>query len=194
MHNLYTIGHSTNITEAFIDLLRPHGISAVADVRSAPYSRFTPQFNRELLQQNLRQADIEYVFLGDLLGARPRDSGCYVDGKVQFDRVARSEPFSRGLERLRMGMDSYRVALMCAERDPIGCHRMILVCRALRNEMRIGHIREGGHLEEHEDAERRLMQQVGVPETDLFASFDELLSKAYDIQGRKIAYTEKSDE
>ncbi|MBD3242285.1 MAG: DUF488 family protein [Chitinivibrionales bacterium] len=194
MNELYTIGHSTHTIERLVELLRLHGIGAVGDVRSSPFSRFNPQFNREPLQQTLREAAIEYVFLGNELGARPRERSCYVDGKVQFTRVARLPSFARGLERLRVGMDTYRTTLLCAEKDPIGCHRMILVCRALRSgATKIRHILEDGTLEENDDTELRLMRELDIRENDLFASVDEQIERAYDQQASRIAYAEGGD-
>ncbi len=197
MSILYTIGHSTHTVQRLIELLSMHTISAVADVRSAPYSSYNPQFNREPLQNALREAEIEYVFLGKELGARSLDSNCYVEGQVQFDLVAESELFRKGLERLRAGMDSFCIALLCAEKDPITCHRMILVCRNLRpSGMSIQHILEDGSLEDNRDTERRLMHELNIKENDLFDSEEELIQRAYDIRGKKIAYTEteNSDE
>ncbi len=190
---LFTIGHSTHTIERLIELLALHGISAVGDVRSSPYSRYNPQFNRETLQASLKAAGIAYVFLGKELGARCDDPACYADGKVQFDRVARTPLFQEGLARLRKGAASHRVCLLCAEKDPIACHRTILVCRHARSaDIAIRHILEDGALEDHADTERRLMQTLNIPEDDLFASREELLAKAYALQGNKIAYEEKA--
>ncbi len=195
MSVLYTIGHSTHTVQRLIELLSMHTISAVADVRSSPYSRFNPQFNRETLQHALREAEIEYVFLGKELGARSIDSSCYIDGQVQYDLVAESTIFRSGLDRLRKGMDTFRIALLCAEKDPIACHRMILVCRNIRCDgITIQHIREDGSLEDNHEAERRLMQILNIQENDLFDSEEDLIQRAYTIQGKKIAYTETSDE
>jgi uncharacterized protein (DUF488 family) len=195
MSTLYTIGHSTHSIERFLDLLSTHQISAIADVRSMPFSRHTPQFNREPLAHALAAKEIDYVFLGKELGARPVDSGCYVDGQVRFDLLAKSALFRLGLKRLATGMDSYRIALLCAEKDPITCHRMILVCR---NVPQVGitdvrHILEDACLEKNSDAERRLLSVHNIEENDLFAAYEELVQKAYDLQSAKIAYTEKND-
>jgi uncharacterized protein (DUF488 family) len=192
MLELLTIGHSTHTFERLLELLSTHSIGAVADVRSAPYSRHASHFNREPLAAALRRAEIEYVFLGNQLGARSTDPHCIVAGKVRFDRVARTSTFHHGLERLRQGMESYRIALLCAEKDPTECHRMILVCRALRsNGVRIEHILADGGLESNEDAERRLMRTLNIPESDLFLSAGELIDRAYDTQASRIAYHEK---
>jgi uncharacterized protein (DUF488 family) len=195
MSTLYTIGHSTHAIERFLELLSEHRISAIADVRSMPFSRHTPQFNRDPLTHALAAREIHYVFLGKELGARPSDSGCYVNGQVRFDLLAGSATFRAGLQRLIIGMDSYRIALLCAEKDPLTCHRMILVCRNLPSVgiTDIRHILEDASLERNSDAERRLMALLNIQENDLFASYEELVQRAYDLQGAKIAYNEKNN-
>lgn len=194
MNKLYTIGHSNHSIEQFIELLRMHGITAVGDVRSSPYSRFNPQFNRENLQKALREAGIAYVFLGKELGPRSEDPSCYLEGKVQYDRLAGTDAFKRGIERLDIGMKTYRIALMCAEKDPITCHRMILVCRALRSEpVEIGHILEDGTIESLGESELRLLRALKMPQLRLFDRVEDLIQRAYDTQGSKIAYV-RDDE
>jgi uncharacterized protein (DUF488 family) len=194
--DLYTIGHSTHSLERLTDLLGLHWVTAVADVRSHPYSRHNPQFNRETLKAQLKERGFGYVFLGVELGARREDPGCYREGQVQFELVARTALFKEGLARLHKGMKNYRICLMCAEKDPLFCHRTILVCRHLRApDIQISHILEDGTIERHQDAERRLMEILRVPESTLFTSFEQQLEKAYDIQGNKIAHVGKeSDE
>lgn len=188
MHTLYTIGHSTHPTAAFVDLLANHGINAVSDVRSSPFSRFNPQFNREVVRDSLRAAGIAYVWLGESLGARWEDPACLDEaGNVRFDLVARTERFGEGLERVRRGMQDYRVALMCAEKDPLNCHRTILVCRNLRApEVRIKHIREDGTVETHADVEDRLLAATGLGDGDLFADRGQLIERAYDLRGQQM--------
>jgi uncharacterized protein (DUF488 family) len=189
---VYTIGHSTHSTEKLIELLAGHGVTAVADVRSQPYSRINPQFNRETLRADLKTAGIAYVFLGRELGARSDDRSCYVEGKVQYDVLARTALFQEGLTRLAQGIRSHRIALMCAEKDPLTCHRAILVCRHLAGlGIAAQHILEDGRLESHDDALTRLLAELGVAEPDLFRSHDELIVEAYSRRGQEIAYTEK---
>lgn len=103
--HVFTIGHSRHPAEQFIQLLELHGVTAIADVRTHPYSRLNPLYNRETLQQTLAEHGIAYVFLGRELGARSDDPSCYVDGRVQFDRLARAPLFQRGLERIREGAE-----------------------------------------------------------------------------------------
>jgi uncharacterized protein (DUF488 family) len=189
---VYTIGHSTHSTEKLIELLAGHDVTAVADVRSQPYSRINPQFNRESLRADLKTAGIAYVFLGRELGARSDDRSCYIEGKVQYDLLARTAFFQEGLTRLAQGIRNHRIALMCAEKDPLTCHRAILVCRHLAG-LGIGaqHILEDGRLESHDDALTRLLAELGIAEHDLFRSRDELIVEAYSRRGQQIAYTEK---
>jgi uncharacterized protein (DUF488 family) len=191
---LFTIGHSDHRMFDFLRILRSHGITALVDVRSNPYSRLHPQFNRKVLAADLRKAKIAYVFLGEELGARRVETACYVDGRADYGSIAKLPIFQQGLQRVREGTRQYRIALMCAERDPIDCHRVILVCRHLRKEATtLQHIREDGSLEAHEDLEKRLVDRLEI-EPDLFngtQDFDQLLEKAYDIQGQRIAYVRK---
>ncbi len=195
MDKLYTIGHSTHTTDKFIELLSRHEITAVADVRSDPYSRFNPQFNRENLQQELKRNGITYVFLGKELGPRSDDPDCYVERKVDYNRLSQTGLFQEGLRRVRQGMKFYRIALMCSEKDPIMCHRTILVCRRLRaEEMRIRHILDDGSIEDNDQAIKRLMELLKLPERDLFRSPEEMIERAYDVQSDRIAFVKKDGE
>lgn len=181
--------------EMFIELLRKYAVTALADVRSHPYSRYNPQFNREILKAYLKERGLEYVFLGAELGARSDDPTCFRAGQVQFDLVAKTAPFQEGLRRLQKGMKTHRICLMCAEKDPLFCHRAILVCRHLRApQVQINHIMDDGTIERHQEAERRLMEMLRVPEATLFTTFDQQVERAYDLQGRKIAHVEKRRE
>ena len=122
MGQILTIGHSTHDLDAFLRLLSENRVTAVADVRSVPASRFTPQFNRDAIKRALRDVDIKYAFLGAELGARSDDPNCYVNGKVQYARLAQTPAFAEGIERLRRGLATERIALMCAEQEPLDCH------------------------------------------------------------------------
>jgi uncharacterized protein (DUF488 family) len=193
MRALFTIGHSTQTWEQFLALLVQHRIEAIGDVRSSPYSARFPQFNRDILDRALRAANIRYVFLGDELGARRAERECYIDGVARYDRIARTAAFRSGLERVQTGVARFRLALMCAEKDPLECHRTILVCRQFRNDLDIRHILSDGSLEAHTDAETRLLAEENVPGDDLFSLREELVAKAYDRRGGQIAYHECSE-
>lgn len=192
---LFTIGHSNHPVEEFVRLLGLHQVSVVCDVRSQPYSRYNPQFNREALVAELTRADIAYVYLGRELGARVDDPACYEGGRVSYDRVARSELFQEGIDRLHEGMLNYRLTLMCAEKDPITCHRTILVTRRLRDEpFEIQHILADGSVESNREAERRLVDVLRMPRQSLFQTEDELIQEAYARQGNKISYAPTESE
>jgi len=192
---VYTIGHSTHSIEKLIELLKQQSISAVSDVRSRPYSRMNPQFNRESLKQALRTANIQYVFLGKELGARSEDRRCYRNGQVQYDLLAQTDLFKQGIERVEEGARKYRVALLCAEKEPLECHRAILVARKLADDgLTVKHILGDGRVEEHDLALERLVAMLKIPQDDMFRSNDEIVREAYTIQGKAIAYRELPPE
>jgi len=187
---IFTIGHSTHQQECFIELLKRHGITALCDVRSKPYSRMNPQFNRKELEKALIARGIAYRFLGRELGARSDDPTCYEGGKVKYQKLAETELFKRGLKRVRRGLkENFRIALMCAEKEPLECHRTILVARHLAAlGIDIQHIHADGHLESHDDALTRLASMLNLPDHDMFSSRDELMADAYRRQEERIAY------
>jgi uncharacterized protein (DUF488 family) len=188
---LLTIGHSDHEMTEFLLLLARHGVTAVADVRSQPYSRFHSQFNRELLADSLKRADMQYVFLGRELGARRTERESYCNGQARYDLIARLPAFREGMDRIRKGVASHRIALLCAEKDPITCHRAILVCRHLRTDpIQILHILEDGSVETTDQTESRLLDVLGIPQSDLFRTRTELVEQAYDRQAERIAFTE----
>ena len=188
---VFTIGHSNLEIGKFVALLKQHGIHAIADVRSSPYSQYNPQFNRELLQRALQEQGIAYVFLGDELGARRSERECYLEGRADYDVISRIPAFKRGIERVIQGAEKRRVTLMCAEKDPIDCHRCILVSPQLRRQgLQVMHILSDGTVENHEQTEKRLLQLFALEEKDLFRSSEESIARAYKMQGEKVAYHE----
>ena len=194
MNTLFTIGHSTHDWSAFLELLRKHNVQAIADVRSQPYSSRFPQFSRASLEISLKESRIHYVFLGLELGARREEQCCYIDGQARYDLVAKTPAFHLGIRRILKGLGKYRLALLCAEKDPITCHRTILVCRHLRGKgFPIQHILGNGELESHESLEDRMLKLLGKNQASLFASRQELVEQAYEEQGGKIAYRQSPD-
>jgi len=187
---IYTVGHSNHPIDHFIGLLKPHGITALADVRSTPYSRFNPQFRREKLQSALTAAGIQYVFLGAELGARSEDPGVYgADGRVSYALLAKTDLFRRGIARLKTGMAEHRISLMCAEREPLECHRTILVSRELvREGVPVTHILADASLEAHAHAMQRLVASLKLPAADLFG---DPVERALDLQASKMGYAWK---
>lgn len=191
---VWTVGHSDHELEAFLDLLARQGVTAVADLRSQPYSRHAPQYGKQELQDALRARGIGYVFLGRELGGQPDDAACLTDGRVDFDKLSNDGTFKAGLDRLRHGAATHRVALVCAERDPLHCHRAVLVSRHLRGPMlEVQHIHGDGHVESHVALERRLLETHGLDTEDLFTPFDTRLRQAYDRQSERVAWRPTAD-
>jgi len=187
---IYTIGHSNHPIERLVALLQQHRIEALADVRSNPYSRFNPQFNREKLQASLAAAGIKYVFLGEELGARSKDPACHDEsGRVSYAKLAATPLFRHGIERLQTGMQQHRIAIMCAERNPLECHRTILVTRELEKVgIPVTHILHDGSLEPNRAAMTRLAADLKLASADLFRTPEELIQDAYDQQGSRMGY------
>ena len=191
---IYTIGHSTHTLDAFIDLLNKYKINAIADVRSVPYSSHNSQFNRDFLAENLKVRDIHYIFFGQELGARSENPDCYLNGQVQYDRIAESETYKHAIERIIAGVSDYNIALMCSEKEPLDCHRTILIARSLvANNCLIKHILADGSIEEHEDTIERLLEMTKLASDDLLRSYEERVNEAFRRRENKIAYSDKSD-
>jgi uncharacterized protein (DUF488 family) len=150
---LYSIGHSTQSLESLVGLLNLHAIDVVADVRTAPFSKFNPQFNRRDLEFGLKEQGLQYVFLGKELGGRPDGEEFYdPDGHVLYGRMAETPEFSSGLDRLLEGVQQYRVAMMCSEGDPADCHRFLLITRVLYiADVPVMHIRGDGTIQRTQD-------------------------------------------
>ena len=178
--SVFTIGHSTHAIESFVGLLQRHDVGKVADVRSTPYSRFNPQFNRESLARSLAARGIEYMHLGRELGGSPDDPACYENGRVRYDRVAATPVFQRGLERLVHEAADHGVAIVCAEKEPLECHRTLLVAQALEVQgVAVGHIRADGTLETHVAAMDRLLVMHGdLPQGELFGQHGDRIQRA----------------
>lgn len=189
---LLTLGHSTHPIERFIALLKSAGATAVADVRSSPYSRYSPQYSKDALRKALSEAGIAYTFLGKEFGARSPDPSCYRNGKVQYSRLALSAPFTEGMQRIFEGLKRYRIAFVCAERDPIECHRALLVARAFSESGKsVAHIHFDGMLESQSNLESRLLVAWKLPDGDMFKSKEGFIEDAYLLQGEKVAYQDE---
>jgi uncharacterized protein (DUF488 family) len=187
-----TIGHSTQSFADFLQLLREAQVTALCDVRSQPYSRHVPQFNRETLKATLGGEKITYVFLGDELGGRPRTPELFSDGVADYEKMALSESFARGLDRVIEGARTYRIALMCAERDPLDCHRCLLVGRALKERgVTVRHIIGPGETVGQEDIEQLLLTMADRSHTDLFTPRQDQIAEAYRHKARRAAFVEK---
>ena len=188
---IYTVGHSNHSIERFLSILQAAEVTAIADVRSQPFSRYNPQFNRGALREVLRAHGIAYAFVGKELGARPGDPSCYERGQVQYGRLAATVLFKAGLDRVMAASHKYRIALMCAEKEPLVCHRTLLVGQALKGRgVNLVHILANGDIEPDDDAMRRLLDMTGVPSLDLFRTPDELLQEAMARQVQGLTYSD----
>jgi uncharacterized protein (DUF488 family) len=175
MRQLYTIGHSSHTPEHFIELLQRHGIEVLVDVRSAPYSRYSPHFDREPLRDLVTAAAIKYLYLGDAIGGRPKDESHYdLDGHARYAKVAESPDFLDGIRRLERGADGFRVAIMCSEEDPAHCHRRLLIGRVLiARGAELRHIRGDGELQTEAQVAAASGKLLADPQPALFADLDE---------------------
>ena len=186
---IFTIGHSNHSLEAFVALLQRHEITALADVRSSPFSRLNSQFNKVNLEQEIKAHGIKYVFLGRELGARPEDPSCYENGQVQYGRLKDTASFKEGIERVIQGAKQHAIALMCSEKDPLQCHRFLLIARALvKLDIPVAHILATGDLEPHEITMMRLPDPAGAAQDDLFDSKEDLILSS---QEKRVAYVDE---
>lgn len=149
MHPIYTIGYGKRTVDEMIALLQQFEIAYLLDVRSAPYSRYKPEFNKQALQTTLREAGIRYLFMGATLGGRPDDPACYRDGKVDYELVQAREWFRGGIGRIQTAFQQqHKVVLMCSEGKPENCHRSKLLAVALdKLDVPVAHIDENGTLQ-----------------------------------------------
>jgi uncharacterized protein (DUF488 family) len=175
MGRIYSIGHSAHSFEELLRLLTSNRIDVVVDSRSAPYSKFAPQFDREAIQRDLMQSGIKYLFLGSELGGRPNNASYYdARGHVLYGRITKDPAFLSGIARLERGMESFRVALMCGEEDPANCHRRLLVGRVLAERgHEIMHIRGNGHVETDAEVAAASGKNLVNEQPALFAELDE---------------------
>jgi len=190
---LFTIGYSDLKIDEFISILKKHRIDAIADVRSSPFSKYNPEFNINDLKKSLKNNGIKYVFLGEELGARRSEVECYRYGKVSYGLVPKTQSFKKGIKRLLTGIEEMRVSLMCAEKDPINCHRFVLICLHLRTQIdEIKHI-INGEIEDNVLTEKRLLSKYKLVNLELFRPDSEILEEAYNRQAEKISYVDDQD-
>jgi hypothetical protein len=191
--DLFSIGHSNIPAGRFVAMLQSAGVSLVADVRSVPASRHFPWFSKNNLAARLAEAGIGYATMGDTLGGRPSDGSLFRDGIADYDAMAQRPEFASGLDRVLAAGARKRVCLMCAEREPLDCHRCLLVTRRLSERgCAVGHILHDGAIEPHAATERRLLA-LAVDDGDLFAAGQgDRLAAAYRYRARARAFRQKS--
>ena len=188
---MFTIGHSNHSLDTFLSLLGTHGVDLVTDVRSAPYSRWVPHFNKNALDAALKKAGVAYEYVGEELGGRPVDPSCYDEnGQVIYGSVAKTDLFKDALDRVIRTAHERHVALMCAEKEPLECHRTLLVARALAEQgIAVEHIHADGGLESYDAALDRLLDNFKLPlNGDMFRTRDDVVAEAFALQAKKFAY------
>lgn len=169
LREIFTIGHSNLSLEEFLGLLRAQRIEVLVDVRSVPHGGYARHFDKEELAPALKAGGVRYLFMGEQLGGRPNDAHLYSErrarnGKIErycdYDKVRDWPPFRDGVSRLREGARTYRIAVMCAERDPLNCHRGLLIAEVLRARGgRILHLIEKDRVEDHEQTRWRAVPE-----------------------------------
>lgn len=198
-NRLYSIGHSNQTQEEFLELLRTFGINCVVDVRSIPASKYSPQFNQEVLRNYLQNNGIVYLHFGEEFGARRTDS-LDKDGKVDFELAAQSANFKRGVTRVLEGIEKgYSIAFMCSEAEPLECHRFALVSRYFHERgYDVQHIRKDATLTPHAELEKEMIKsylhskKYHLCEVDyMFGTYSEKeqLCDAYRLKNKEIGYS-----
>ena len=167
---IYSIGHGTKKIEVFLNELGSFGITYLIDVRTNPYSKYNPQFNREMLKSDLEKAGITYVYLGANLGGLPSDLSCYVEGKVDYDLIKEKDFFKEGIKRLIIANSkNLNVAIMCSESKPEECHRSKLIGQELlKQNISLLHIISSEKIKEQITVMNELTKGKGL--VDLFGN------------------------
>ncbi len=194
---VFTIGHSTHEIEYFIDLLNKFDINCVIDVRSSPYSRIAPQFNKPALNSTLRENNIIYMHFEKEFGARhTKPSLLDEDGNVDFDKVRETDEFKQGVQRLKNGLDrGYKIALMCSEANPFDCHRFSMISYQLvREGMYVNHILQNGNSIDNSELEDWLLKKYHrqlLPQSTFFevVTRETQIEDAYRLRGKDVAFS-----
>lgn len=192
---LYSVGHSNQSQEEFLELLKKHDINCIVDVRTVPASKYTPQFNLEPLKWFLRANEIQYLHFGDEFGARRTD--CLdADGQVNFEKAIDTANFKRGVERLMNGLQKgFRISLMCSEANPLECHRFALVSRFFYdNGLDVQHILKDGELASHVSLEKQMTDEYLHSKKHRLAEIDQLFGSYTEEDQRRDAYRLKNKE
>lgn len=190
-----TIGHSILGSDAFLTMLENAKVTAIADVRSSPYSRRLPHFNQDELRPALMRSGIKYVFLGKELGGRPRAAHLYCNGVADYEKMVLEPGFLTGIDRVIAGSQDHKIALMCSERNPLDCHRCLLVGRSLSERgISVGHILSNGHIAEQQDIEEQLLALYNNATDDMFSTHEETVSRAYRLRANAVAYRDSQPE
>ncbi len=145
---IFTIGYGNRSIQAFIQLIKKYDIEIVIDVRTNPFSRYSPDYRISKFELHLINNDINYLFLGKELGGKPIDQSCYSNGIVDYKKIQNKDFFIEGIEQvIAFEKSGYRIALMCAEASPLDCHRKILIGDFLNEKgFEVSHIDKDGSI------------------------------------------------
>ena len=194
MNTLYTIGYGNLEIIRFIQLLKNNNIQVLCDIRSHPYSKFSPEYSQDVLESSLKKHSIKYIFMGNELGGRTDDPNCYDQNhQIDYEKYAETEVFKKGLERLLDGIEKYKIVLMCSEKDPERCHRSLLVARFLKEKhSNIKHIHHNLTVETHGEFEQRIVKKMDK-NTSIFGD-EESLQQTYKKLSEKAGYKKKNEQ
>jgi len=194
LHPLFTLGHSTLDFEPFAKILQDHCVALVCDVRSSPRSSRSPHFSQPAFEKLLENGGVAYLYLGEELGGRPDDLDAYrQNGLVDYRTRRKAYAFRAGVERVLNELEKRSAALLCAEEDPLECHRFLMICPELvRCGIQPQHIRKDSSIETQEAAETRLLIATGFDAVATNTLFQEAraqaLEDAYQIQAERVAF------
>jgi uncharacterized protein (DUF488 family) len=168
---LFTVGYAGHDRDSLLAVLRAQSITAVADIRTFKRSSYWTAFDSDAFGPWLREHGIAYVFLGDLLGGKPQDETLYPDGQLDYQMMAARPAFQTGIQRLIDGAKRYRICLMCAEKDPLDCHRTLAIAPLLQQAgFVLRHILADGTVEDQSETDARMIAINGGETPDLFAT------------------------
>lgn len=200
---IYTVGHTKHSIEAFVELIRAYRINCIVDVRSTPFSKYTPQFNENNLKLDLNKRGIYYIQMGKEFGARRINKNLYTpEGYLDFEKTRQDNEFLNGIERIKQGCNKgFKIALMCTEKDPFDCHRTIMVSKGLKdNGFKINHILPNKEVQSQERIEDRLLDKYYPDRFQIQLNIgknlteDEMIEEAYRKRNKEIGYSIGDDE
>jgi uncharacterized protein (DUF488 family) len=192
-NTIFTIGHSNHDIADFINLLLANKIELVIDVRSAPYSKIYPHFNKKSLEVSLTKNSIEYLFLGDSVGGRSNNLNDYSKGRVMYKRIAQKEDYISSINLIISLSSEHKTVLMCSEKDPLECHRTLLISRTIEKlRVKILHIHRDGKIESQGEAIQRLLAIWKLDSPSLFGEDTERIEEALTKQESKYAYFDEN--
>lgn len=181
MNKIYTIGHSSHDLQYFLSLLKLHNINTIVDIRSVPFSNYVPHFNKDIIKSSLNKNNILCIYMGIELGINQENLMLYTNNILDYNKVIVSPNFTTGIERLKNGIfKGYNIAIMCTEKDPIDCHRSILIGEILRHQnYSVLHILPDGRIESHDKFLNRLIE-IYYPDSHQQSIF-QLINANYNI-------------